>query len=61
MIDMRGIKSLPGNPLNPESDRPFIVDEDGNVIYRDESAAPARSTDGEKPIGLATAGILNWD
>jgi len=32
----KGIKSLPGDPLNPRRPRPFRVDEHGKVIYLDD-------------------------
>ncbi|MBW8910729.1 MAG: hypothetical protein JF564_02255 [Sphingomonas sp.] len=56
-----GIKSLPGDPLNPETIRPFIVNEHGDVIYQDEPRDLAKLLDDEKPIQLAELGNLDWN
>jgi hypothetical protein len=49
--------SLPGDPRKP---RPFRVDEDGEVVYRDDQSPDAERLAGIKPHDLAQAGILDW-
>ncbi|WP_156397136.1 MULTISPECIES: hypothetical protein [unclassified Sphingomonas] len=55
-----GMTSLPGDPLNPRKPRPFRVDEDGEVVYRDDQSRDADHVGGVKPHDLAQAGILDW-
>lgn len=54
-----GIESLPGP--DGKLPRPFRVDEDGNVIYRDEEHGIGRPMAAQKARDLARAGILDWD
>jgi hypothetical protein len=56
-----GIKSLPGDPLNPNKPRPFRVDEDWNVIYLDEELDAVRRLGEERPIELAELGNSSWN
>lgn len=53
-----GMVSLPG--ADGKMPRPFRVDEDGNVIYRDEESGAKVSGD-PKSREIARAGILGWD
>lgn len=55
-----GIKSLPGDPLNPLQRRPFRVDEDGNVIHLDSKPGAGDLPDHGRSGDLARVGILNW-
>lgn len=55
-----GITSLPGDPLNPREPRPFRVDEDGEVVYRDDQSRDPELVGRIKPHGLVQAGILDW-
>lgn len=54
-----GIESLPGP--DGKLPQPFRVDEDGNVIYRDEERGTGRPMSARKSRDLARAGILGWD
>ena len=54
-----GIVSLPGP--DGKLPRPFRVDEDGNVIYRDEGRGIGRPMSAGKSRDLARAGILSWN
>ena len=52
-----GIKSLPGDPLNTQTKRPFRVDRAGNVIYTDSEVALEQ----ERPIQVAELGNSGWN
>ena len=54
-----GMVSLPG--ADGKMPRPFRVDEDGNVIYRDEYLDAVRSLGEDRPIQLAEAPNPNWN
>lgn len=54
-----GIVSLPGP--DGKLPRTFRVDEDGNVIYRDEERGIGQPMSAAKSRDLARAGILDWD
>ncbi|MHA3791617.1 MULTISPECIES: hypothetical protein [Sphingomonadales] len=54
-----GIVTLP-NPWGPPP-RPYRVDEDGRIIYRDEDFDAVRSLGEEKPVRFAQAGVMDWD
>ncbi len=54
-----GIVSLPGP--DGKLPRPFRVDEDGNVIYRDEERGIGQPMSAGKSRDLARAGVLDWD
>ena len=54
-----GIVSLPG--ADGKMPRPFRVDEDGNVIYRDEESAIGEQKTERLARERAQAGILEWD
>lgn len=54
-----GMVSLPG--ADGKLPRPFRVDEDGNVIYRDQEPGMGRHASLNDPRSHAQAGILDWD
>ncbi|ARR52494.1 hypothetical protein HY78_03025 [Rhizorhabdus wittichii DC-6] len=55
----KGIVTLP-NPWGPPP-RPYRVDEDGRIIYRDEELDAVRSLGEEKPVRLAELGQTDWN
>ena len=54
-----GIASIP-DPLDSRRPRPFRIDEDGTVIYRDEEVGIGAPMVARKARELARAGILDW-